>query len=144
MTERFCTGRPLRTWSAKSLTSPLLQAIQAIRSGTAPVGNRFPGKVEVSEIKKPEIQSQRCYSTAKVSVQLSKMPKKIRELKAILLKAGFVHRPGKGSHTVWSHALLDYSLTLSGKDGADADRYQERDVRNAIKDLDVLEDGAAE
>jgi len=64
------------------------------------------------------------------------MPKKIRELKRMLLKAGFTSRPGKGSHTVWSHPLLAYSLTLSGKDGADADRYQERDVRNALSDLE--------
>lgn len=41
----------------------------------------------------------------------------------MLLKARFTYRSGKGSHT-----LLDYSLTLSGKDGADADRYQEKDV----------------
>jgi len=39
---------------------------------------------------------------------------KIRELKAILLKAGFTYRPGKGSHTVWSHPLLEDSVTLSG------------------------------
>jgi predicted RNA binding protein YcfA (HicA-like mRNA interferase family) len=67
------------------------------------------------------------------------VPKKIRELKAILLKAGFTDRSGKGSHTVWSHPKLSYSLTLSGKDGADADRYQERDVRNALKDLEKIE-----
>ncbi|BAZ30655.1 hypothetical protein NIES4074_31170 [Cylindrospermum sp. NIES-4074] len=48
------------------------------------------------------------------------MPKKIRELKAKLLKAGFTYRSGKGSHTVWSHPELSYSLILSGKDGADA------------------------
>jgi predicted RNA binding protein YcfA (HicA-like mRNA interferase family) len=64
------------------------------------------------------------------------MPKKIRELKRMLLKAGFTSRPGKGSHTVWSHPLLAYSLTLSGRDGGDADRYQERDVRNALSDLE--------
>lgn len=64
------------------------------------------------------------------------MPKKIRELKSILLKAGFSYRSGKGSHTVWSHPLLPYSLTLSGKDGADANRYQEKDVKNALKDLE--------
>lgn len=69
------------------------------------------------------------------------MPKKIRELKAVLLKAGFTYRSGKGSHTVWSHPLLSYSLTLSGKDGSDADRYQERDVRSALKDLNNLEVG---
>jgi hypothetical protein len=26
-------------------------------------------------------------------------------------------------------------LTISGKDGNDADRYQEKDVRNALQDL---------
>jgi predicted RNA binding protein YcfA (HicA-like mRNA interferase family) len=68
------------------------------------------------------------------------VPKKIRELKAMLLKVGFTYRSGKGSHTVWSHPLLSYSLTLSGKDGADADRYQEKDVRNAIIELEQLEE----
>ena len=68
------------------------------------------------------------------------MPKKIRELKAILLKAGFNYRLGKGSHTVWSHPLLTYSLTLSGKDGADAYRYQEKDVKNALKDLEKVQE----
>ncbi len=58
----------------------------------------------------------------------------------MLLKAGFSYRSGKGSHTVWSHPLLPYSLTLSGKDGADADRYQEKDVKNALKDLDNLQE----
>ncbi len=67
------------------------------------------------------------------------MPKKIRELKAMLLKTGFTCRSGKGSHTVWSHPSLSYSLTLSGKDGSDADRYQEKDVRNALKNLEELE-----
>lgn len=56
----------------------------------------------------------------------------------MLLKAGFTYRPGKGSHTVWTHPLLPYSLVLSGKDGADADRYQEKDVKNALRDLDNL------
>ena len=35
--------------------------------------------------------------------------------------------------------MLPYSLTLSGKDGADCDRYQEKDVRDALKDLEELE-----
>ncbi|MBR8829472.1 MAG: type II toxin-antitoxin system HicA family toxin [Gomphosphaeria aponina SAG 52.96 = DSM 107014] len=68
------------------------------------------------------------------------MPKKIRELKSILLKAGFSYRSGKGSHTVWSHTVLPYSLTLSGKDSADANRYQEKDVKNALKDLENLQE----
>jgi predicted RNA binding protein YcfA (HicA-like mRNA interferase family) len=79
----------------------------------------------------------------KISVDNKKsltLPKKIRELKTMLLKAGFTYRSGKGSHTVWSHILLPYSLTLSGKDGADADRYQEKDVKNALRDLENLEE----
>lgn len=58
----------------------------------------------------------------------------------MLLKAGFNYRTGKGSHTVWSHPLLPYSLTLSEKDGANADRYQEKDVKNALKDLENLQE----
>ena len=68
------------------------------------------------------------------------MPKKVRELKSMLLKAGFTYRSGKGSHTVWNHPLLEYSLTLSGKDGADANCYQEKDVKNALKDLENIEE----
>jgi predicted RNA binding protein YcfA (HicA-like mRNA interferase family) len=52
------------------------------------------------------------------------MPKKIRELKAMLRKAGFSSRPGKGSHTVWIHPVLSREeLTLSGGDGNDAKPY---------------------
>ncbi|OUC16354.1 MAG: hypothetical protein B0A82_02215 [Alkalinema sp. CACIAM 70d] len=53
------------------------------------------------------------------------MPRKIRELKSLLLKAGFTYESGKGSRTQWSHPLLPGKLTLSGKDGQDAKRYQE-------------------
>jgi predicted RNA binding protein YcfA (HicA-like mRNA interferase family) len=54
------------------------------------------------------------------------MPKKIRQLKSMLLKAGFVCRPGKGSHTSWTHpGLPGKALTLSGHDGDDARHYQE-------------------
>lgn len=70
------------------------------------------------------------------------MPKKIRELKRFLLKAGFVCEPGKGSHTKWSHPLLSEKLTLSGKDGTlsgkdgdDAKPYQEKDVNSALQQL---------
>ena len=43
------------------------------------------------------------------------MPKKIRELKAMLLKVGCVCEQGKGSHTKWNHYLLDYKITISGQ-----------------------------
>lgn len=66
------------------------------------------------------------------------MPKKIRELKTILQQAGFVllKKRGKGSHTMWEHSLLPNTLVISGKDSDDADRYQERDVRNALTDVE--------
>jgi hypothetical protein len=34
---------------------------------------------------------------------------------------------------------IRYGLTLSGKDGADADKYQEKDINNALKDLENLQ-----
>ncbi|MBE3559556.1 MAG: type II toxin-antitoxin system HicA family toxin [Ktedonobacteraceae bacterium] len=62
------------------------------------------------------------------------MPVKVRQLKAQLAKAGFSWRPGKGSHTVWTHpALPELELTLSGNDGNDAKPYQIKDVRNALR-----------
>ena len=48
------------------------------------------------------------------------MPKKVRELKNILRKAGFKESSGKESHTKWSHPLLSGKIILSGKDGSDA------------------------
>jgi predicted RNA binding protein YcfA (HicA-like mRNA interferase family) len=64
------------------------------------------------------------------------MPKKIRELKAMLQSAGWIQIPGagKGSHTKWQHPSVPRRLTLSGKDGNDADHYQEKDVRIAIRE----------
>ena len=64
------------------------------------------------------------------------MPKKVRELKNILGKAGFKENSGKGSHTKWSHPLLLWKIVvLSGKDGSDAKPYQEKDVEKALKRL---------
>lgn len=64
------------------------------------------------------------------------MPQKIRQLKAALSRAGFSVRPGKGSHTVWTHpALPEEELTISGKDGDDAKPYQEKDVRKILERL---------
>ncbi len=62
------------------------------------------------------------------------MPRKIRQLKADLRRAGFVPDTdkGKGSHVVWEHPDIAGAVTLSGKDGADARQYQEADVRKAI------------
>jgi predicted RNA binding protein YcfA (HicA-like mRNA interferase family) len=63
------------------------------------------------------------------------MPKKVRELKAILRKAGFVVKPGKGSHTVWGHPAMTAKISLSGGDGDDAHLYQEKSVREILRKL---------
>lgn len=68
------------------------------------------------------------------------MPRKIRDLKSLLLKAGFACESAKGSHTKWSHPVLSGKLTLSGKDGGDAKLYQEKDVDNALKQLAEIEE----
>lgn len=69
------------------------------------------------------------------------MPRKIRQLKADLRKAGFklIKAGGKGSHTKWHHPLLPGAATLSGADGADARDYQERDVREWIRKAQEVE-----
>jgi predicted RNA binding protein YcfA (HicA-like mRNA interferase family) len=61
------------------------------------------------------------------------MPQKIRELKRKLRQAGFQEVPGKGSHTNWIHPRYPGKITVSGKDGADAKPYQEKEVDNAIQ-----------
>jgi len=63
------------------------------------------------------------------------MPRKVRQLKADLRRAGFVSAPkrGKGSHSVWLHPLAPQNeVTLAGHDGDDAQPYQEREVRRAL------------
>ena len=64
------------------------------------------------------------------------MPKKIRQLKRMLRKAGFGHRPGKGSHTVWTHPKVAKPVALSGKDGDDAKAYQEREVAERVREAE--------
>jgi predicted RNA binding protein YcfA (HicA-like mRNA interferase family) len=62
------------------------------------------------------------------------MPPKIRELIADLEAAGFTNRGGKGSHRNYRHPKVKGRVTISGKLGADAQPYQERDVRKAIEE----------
>jgi predicted RNA binding protein YcfA (HicA-like mRNA interferase family) len=64
------------------------------------------------------------------------MPKKIRELKQLLKRAGFKEVLGKGSHTNWIHPLYAGKVTVSGKDGADAKRYQEKEIQQAIEEVE--------
>ena len=51
-------------------------------------------------------------------------------------RAGFVERPAKGSHTFWEHPdAPGVRVSLSGSDGADAQDYQEKEVRQALARL---------
>ena len=69
------------------------------------------------------------------------MPKKIKELKSTLKKAGFtlLKDRGKGSHTVWEHPNVEQNVILSGKDGKDAQRYQEKRVKEAVEEAKANE-----
>jgi len=62
------------------------------------------------------------------------MPPKIRELIGDLERAGFVNVGGKGSHRNFKHARLSYRVTVSGNPGADANRYQLMEVKQAIQE----------
>ncbi len=65
------------------------------------------------------------------------MPRKIRQLIKELKKAGFeqVSGAGKGSHRKFVQDRFPGAVTLSGKEGADAKLYQEREVQNAIEKI---------
>ena len=62
------------------------------------------------------------------------MPRKIRVLIKELEKAGFVNRGGKGSHRNFFHPS-GIALTLSGKLGDDAKPYQEKLVRQKLREV---------
>lgn len=75
------------------------------------------------------------------------MPRKIRQLKADLAKAGFeeLKGRGKGSHSWWSHSdMPQATVNLSGQDGDAADHYQEREVRAALERVRRATDEGAE
>jgi predicted RNA binding protein YcfA (HicA-like mRNA interferase family) len=64
------------------------------------------------------------------------MPPKVRELIAQPEQAGFASRGGKGSHRNYVHPRLSKPVTISGKLGDDAKRYQIRAVNSAIGELE--------
>ena len=64
------------------------------------------------------------------------MPRKIRQLIADLQIAGYQIVPGgKGSHRKFRHPRLRGSVILSGNEGDDALPYQEKQVRNAVREI---------
>lgn len=63
------------------------------------------------------------------------MPPKVRELMKTLEKAGFVDRGGKGSHRNYKHPR-GVKITMSGHPGDDAKHYQEKAVKQALKEVE--------
>ena len=64
------------------------------------------------------------------------MPRKIRELISDLRAAGFNEiAGGKGSHRKYSHERYPGAITVSGKAGDDAKKYQEKQIAQAIESL---------
>jgi predicted RNA binding protein YcfA (HicA-like mRNA interferase family) len=61
------------------------------------------------------------------------MPKKVRELKAMLRQAGFTEETGRGSHVnFWFEGVHGTYITICGKDGDDARFYLEKQVRTVL------------
>jgi hypothetical protein len=69
------------------------------------------------------------------------MPRKLRELRADLRRAGFRNRGGKGDHQNWEHPRVARAVGLAGQDGDDAQPYQERAVREALAELGRTQKG---
>ncbi|MFN8633623.1 MAG: type II toxin-antitoxin system HicA family toxin [Chloroflexota bacterium] len=69
------------------------------------------------------------------------MPRKLRELRADLRRAGFGIDHQAGSHETWKHAHLPgVAVVMAGRDGSDAKPYQETQVRRALAALRTAEE----
>ena len=64
------------------------------------------------------------------------MPRKIRQLIAELGRAGFAEvKGGKGSHRKFVHPKFPGFVLISGQEGGDARHYQEKHVKNAMRQV---------
>ena len=64
------------------------------------------------------------------------MPPNVKELVKALEKAGFRDRGGKGSHRNFVHPNVSKPVTISGKLGDDARKYQIRAVDKAVQEAE--------
>ena len=62
------------------------------------------------------------------------MPRKVRDLIRDLEAAGFVNRGGRGSHRNYVHPSVTKPITIAGALDGDAMKYQEKVVRDAIRE----------
>jgi predicted RNA binding protein YcfA (HicA-like mRNA interferase family) len=64
------------------------------------------------------------------------VPRKIRQLVADLERAGFTRvHGGKGSHRKFVHPRYRGFVLISGNDGHDAQHYQEKQLRSALRQI---------
>ncbi|WIG59461.1 MAG: hypothetical protein OJF49_002208 [Ktedonobacterales bacterium] len=63
------------------------------------------------------------------------MPRKKRDIRRDYRAAGFSERQAKGDHTVFSHPLVRKHYAVDGREGADAERYDERNLQEALHEL---------
>jgi predicted RNA binding protein YcfA (HicA-like mRNA interferase family) len=78
----------------------------------------------------------RLLTAARICKYFAIMPRKIRQLIADLESAGFQIVPGgKGSHRKFRHPQFAGAVILSGKDSDDALPYQEKQTRNAVREV---------
>ncbi len=69
---------------------------------------------------------------------MQRVPRKIRQLVADLERAGFTRvQGGKGSHRKFVHPKFRGFVLISGQDGDDAQHYQEKQLRNALRQVDT-------
>jgi hypothetical protein len=64
------------------------------------------------------------------------MPRKKRDIRRDYRQMGFTERLGKGDHTVFSHPLVAKHYAVDGRDGLDAQRYDEKNLLDARRELD--------
>ncbi len=69
------------------------------------------------------------------------MPRKLRELRRDLRRAGYYIARQRGSHENWKHDLVpEVRVVLTGKDSVDAKVYQEDEVQEALRLLRKAEE----
>jgi predicted RNA binding protein YcfA (HicA-like mRNA interferase family) len=65
--------------------------------------------------------------------KMAQMPRKLRQLRADLKAAGAFIKAQEGSHQKWAHPQTSAIMILVGKDGKDAQGYQEKDLEIFIQ-----------